>query len=184
MRWVCWMVFDILCHISFSFISSSSFYFFSFVPVTAYQKRNNSVYFQTRMYTDVALFFFLFFSKTFASARERNIFSFSPTTTPLALAVNKSPAVFTFYHGSLYGSLRTADAFPVRERSDDRKWVCCSQASSKDFDEKKEGLWTGYFQTGTLQRMLSTNLYKHVQKAIMKRSALIPFHFILLLCLI
>ena len=183
MRWVCWMVFDILCHISFSFLSSS-FSFFSFVPVTAYQKRNNSVYFQTRMYTDVALFFFLFFSKTFASARERNIFSFSPTTTPLALAVNKSPAVFTFYHGSLYGSLRTADAFPVRERSDDRKCVCCSQASSKDFEEKKEGLWTGYFQTGTLQRMLSTNLYKHVQKAIMKRSALIPFHFILLLCLI
>ena len=76
------MVFDILCHISFSFLSSS-FSFFSFVPVTAYQKRNNSVLFQTRLYTDVVLFFFLFFSKPSASARESKIFSFSPTTTLL-----------------------------------------------------------------------------------------------------
>ena len=57
------------------------------------------------LYTDVVLFFFSFFSKTSASI------------DPLALVVNKSPAVFIFYHGR-----------------------------STDFEEKIEGLWTGdYF---------------------------------------
>ena len=41
---------------------------------------------------------FIFFSKTLASAeREKEIFSPS-LSLPLVLAVNKSPAVFIFYH--------------------------------------------------------------------------------------
>ena len=54
------------------------------------------------LYTVVVLFFFSFFSLL------RHPY-------PLALAVNKSPAVFIFYH-----------------------------ARSMDFEEKIEGLWTGY----------------------------------------
>ena len=54
------------------------------------------------LYTDVVLFFFSFFSPL-------------PHTYPLALAVNKSTAVFIFYH-----------------------------ARSMDFEEKIEGLWSGY----------------------------------------
>ena len=50
------------------------------------------------LYTDDVLFFFSFFSKTSASsrgARERNLFSSSPTTTPLRWrSINKSPAVY------------------------------------------------------------------------------------------
>ena len=74
------VVWFLIFYVTFLFPFFSSFFF---VPVTAYQKRNNSVLFQTRLYTDVVLFFFLFFSKTSASARESKIFSFSPTTTPL-----------------------------------------------------------------------------------------------------
>ena len=49
---------------------------------------------------------------------EKYIFSF-PHPYPFALAVNKAPAVFIFYH-----------------------------ARSTDFEEKIEGLWTGYFLAG------------------------------------
>ena len=54
------------------------------------------------LYTDVVLFFFSFFPLL-------------PHPYLLALAVNKSSAVFIFYH-----------------------------ARSMDFEEKIEGLWTGY----------------------------------------
>ena len=59
------------------------------------------------LYTDVVLFFFSFFSKTLASAnsengrgaRERkinNVYFLLPYPYSLALAANKSPAVFNF----------------------------------------------------------------------------------------
>ena len=87
-------------------------------------------YFNRSLYTDVVLFFFSFFLKTLVSsrakracenergARERKInflFSSSPTPTPFRWR-SINPLRFIFYN-----------------------------ARSTDFEEKIEGLWTGYF---------------------------------------
>ena len=61
-------------------------------------------------------------AKRARSARKKYIFFF-PHPYPFALAVNKSPAVFIFYH-----------------------------ARSTDCGEKIEGLWTGYFLAGKNDR--------------------------------
>ena len=55
------------------------------------------------LYTDVALFFFSFFSKTTASAR---LFSSLSPPHPLALSVSKSPPVFVFLSRALDGLWR------------------------------------------------------------------------------
>ena len=117
------------------------FFFFSFLYLSLLTKKETIQSISKLGCTQTLLYYsFCSFRKHSRAREKETYFLFLPPLPPLALAVNKSPAVFTFYHGSLCGSLRTADAFPVRERSDDRKCVCCSQASSKDFDEKIEGL--------------------------------------------
>ena len=64
------------------------------------------------LYTDVFFFFHSFLKHRRTCESEREFFF--PHPYPLALAVNKFPAVFIFYH-----------------------------ARSTDFEEKMEGLWTG-----------------------------------------